>query len=70
MAYTLSQLQVLEDAYAAGILEVQFQGRRDVFASGRDLAERIASIKAEIAAAAPTIPPPVRRVRIFQDDEL
>lgn len=70
MAYSASQLQTLEDAYAAGLLEVMFQGRREVFASGKDLAERIALIKLELAAATPTIPPPVRTVRIYQDDEL
>ena len=69
MAYTLTQLAALEAAYAAGLIEVQFQGRREIFATGADLAARIAAIKAEMEAVSPSTPGPVRVVKIWQDDE-
>jgi hypothetical protein len=67
LSYTTDQLQALEDAFAEGVLEVTFQGRRTVFASGADLERRINLIKNELVAQGSGTA--VRQIRIFQDDE-
>ena len=71
MAFTLTQLEALEAAYASGLLEVMFQGRREVYASGADLLARINLLKQELAdaddAAASVVP--TRIVKTYMDDQ-
>ena len=70
MAFTVTQLDVLEAAYASGLLEVMFQGRREVYATGADLLARINFLKQQLdaddEADAGTVP--TRIIKTYMDD--
>jgi hypothetical protein len=51
MAYTAEQLQTLKDAYAQGVLEVQYGDKKIVYRSKDDMKELIAEIEGTLQAA-------------------
>jgi len=55
MAYSQTDLDALKAAYASGVLEVEYNGRRTRFQNSADLERAIARIEAELspASAAP-----------------
>ena len=54
MAYTLTQLQTVEDAIASGTLRVEIDGRVVVYQSLDALMKLRDQIKAELGVAVPT----------------
>lgn len=52
MAFTSTELDALKRAYASGVLEVEYDGRKTRYDSGAALLARIRVIEAEIAATA------------------
>ena len=48
MAFTLTELQALEAAYAQGILSVTHKGKTVVYPSAADMWSRIQQIRAEL----------------------
>jgi hypothetical protein len=50
MAYTLAQLQSLQDAFATGELEVSFEGKTVRYRSIDDLKKAIDTVSAELTA--------------------
>ena len=51
MAFTSTELDVLKKAYAAGVLETEYDGKRTKYDSGASILARIRVIEAEMAAA-------------------
>lgn len=51
MAYTNTELDALKAAYASGVVEVEYDGKRTRYDNGAAILARIRVIEAEIAAA-------------------
>lgn len=60
MAFTQGQLEALEKAYAAGVLEVEYQGRRVRYQSMDAMRTAITTIKNDLAAQSG------KRVRLYR----
>jgi hypothetical protein len=52
MAFTNTELDALKAAYATGVVEVEYDGKKTRYDSGAAILRRIRVIEAEIAAAA------------------
>lgn len=51
MSYTETELAALKKAYASGVLEVEYDGRKTKYDTGAALLARIRVIEGEIAAS-------------------
>lgn len=51
MAFSSQELDALKAAYATGVVEVEYDGKRTKYDSGAAILRRIRVIEAEIAAA-------------------
>lgn len=54
MAFTSTELDALKRAYAMGVVEVEYDGKRTKYDSGAAILRRIKVIEAEMAAASGT----------------
>ncbi len=68
MAFTSTELDALKRAYASGVLEVEYDGRKTRYDSGAALLARIRVIEAEIAAATAGRSRPVAGYASFRRD--
>lgn len=68
MAFTSTELDALKRAYATGVLEVEYDGKKTRYDSGAALLSRIRVIEAEIAATASGGSRPVAGYASFRRD--
>lgn len=68
MAFTSTELAALKQAYAAGVLEFEYDGKRTKYDSGAALLARIRVIEGEIAATATGGARPVAGYASFRRD--
>ena len=68
MAFTSTELDALKRAYATGVLEVEYDGKRTRYDSGNALLARIRMIEGEIAAASNGGSRPVAGYASFRRD--
>ncbi len=54
MAYTLAQKQALENAIAAGVTSVSYEGKSTTFRSLAEMRQLLAEMTAQIAGVLPT----------------
>lgn len=68
MAFTSTELDALKKAYASGVTEVEYDGRRTRYDSGAAILARIRVIEAEIATASVGRGRPVAGYASFRRD--
>lgn len=68
MAFTSAELTALKAAYAMGVVEVEYDGKRTKYDSGAAILARIRVIEAEIAATSTGRSRPVAGFATFRRD--
>lgn len=68
MAFTSTELDALKRAYATGVVEVEYDGKKTRYDSGAAILARIRVIEAEISAAATGQARPVAGYASFRRD--
>lgn len=68
MAYSSAELDALKRAYATGVVQVEYEGRKTVYDSGAAILARIRVIEAEMAAASSASGRPVAGYASFRRD--
>lgn len=68
MAFTNSELDALKRAYATGVLEVEYDGKRTKYDSGSALLARIRVIESEITSTSQGGSRPVAGYASFRRD--
>lgn len=68
MAFTIAELDALKRAYAMGVVEVEYDGKKTKYDSGAAILARIRVIEGEIASASAGRSRPVTGYASFRRD--